>query len=298
MSEAAKGILAMVVACTVWGLSALFYKLLVHVPPLEILAHRTLWSLVFFAAVLLVQGRLAILFRSLSSWRSGALLGFGALMISTNWFFYISSVQIGKVIEASMAYYIFPLASVLLGRIIFGERLGRTQVLAVGLAALGVVVLTLGLGVAPWIALVMAFTFGLYGVAKKVLTVGPVVSVTAEVLLLSPIAMLVLWQVHSAGQGAFGADAGDSVLLALSGLLTAIPLILFSYATRRVSLATVGLVQYLNPTLQFLCATLIFREPFSFWHSVAFGMIWLALALYTAAGLRQDRRVSRRQESA
>jgi chloramphenicol-sensitive protein RarD len=292
MSEPAKGILAMALACAVWGFSPLFYKLLVHVPPLEILAHRTIWSFVFFAAVLLLQGRLVVLARALSSWRSAAVLGFAALMISTNWFFYISSVQLDKVIEASMAYYIFPLVSVLLGALVFRERLGRTQLLAVALAALAVIVLTAGLGVAPWIALVMAFTFGLYGVAKKSLELGPVVSVTAEVLLLSPIAVIVLWQVHAQGQGAFGSGLSDSVLLALSGLVTAIPLILFSYATRRVSLATVGLVQYLNPTLQFFCATLIFREPFGFWHSLAFAMIWTALAIYSAATLRQERRRS------
>ncbi len=289
MREATKGIVAMVATCTVWGLSGIYYKLLAHVPPIEILAHRTLWSCAFFALVLLVQGRISMLGRALAGRRSVLSIALAALMISTNWFVFITSIQIGKAMEASLGYYIFPLVAVLLGAIAFRERLGRAQLFAVGLALCAVVTLTLGLGVPPWIALVLASSFGLYGLVKKGLSVGPVVSVTAEVLLLSPIALTVLWYFHSSGNGAFAANWRDSLLLAFSGILTGTPLIMFSYATKRVTLATVGLVQYLNPTLQFLVATLIFLEPFSFWHAVAFAMIWTALAIYTTASLRQDR---------
>jgi chloramphenicol-sensitive protein RarD len=195
--------------------------------------------------------------------------------------------------EASLGYYIFPLVAVLLGAIAFRERLGKAQLFAVALALCAVVTLTWGLGVPPWIALILASSFGLYGLVKKGLSVGPVVSVTAEVLLLSPIALTVLWYVHSDGTGAFAVTWRDSLLLMFSGILTGTPLIMFSYATKRVTLATVGLVQYLNPTLQFLVATLIFREVFSFWHAVAFAMIWTALAIYTTASLRQDRAARR-----
>ena len=192
-----------------------------------------------------------------------------------------------------MGYYIFPLVAVLLGAIAFRERLGKAQLFAVALAATAVITLTIGLGVPPWIALILATSFGFYGLVKKGLSVGPVVSVTAEVLLLSPIALGVLWWFHSDGHGAFGSNWHDSLLLAFSGILTASPLIMFSYATKRITLATVGLVQYLNPSLQFLVATLLFREMFSLWHAIAFGMIWSALAIYTTASLRQDRAARR-----
>lgn len=297
MSEALKGVAAMVVVCTVWGLSGIYYKLLSHIPPIEILAHRTLWSLIFFAAVLLVQGRIGLVGQALGNRRSAAIIIFAAFMISLNWFVFITSIQIEKAMEASLGYYTFPLVAVLLGAIAFRERLARTQQVAVALAAAAVITLTVGLGVAPWIALILASSFGLYGLAKKGLSVGPVVSVTTEVLILSPIALVVLWIVHSGGQGAFGMTWRDSALLAFSGPLTATPLILFSYATRRITYATVGLVQYLNPTLQFLVATFIFREAFSPWHAVAFAMIWTALALYTTAAWRQDRAARRALES-
>lgn len=293
MTEGGKGIAAMVAACTVWGLSALYYKLLDHVPPLEVLAHRTIWSFVFFAGVLMVQRRLSMLPKALSNWKDVLIVAFAALMISSNWFVFISSIQTGHAIEASLGYYTFPLASVLMGAIFFRERLGRAQIVAVGLAAIAVIVLASGLGVAPWISLVIATTFGLYGVAKKWLTVGPVVSVTAEVMLLSPIAAVVLWQVHNSGAGHYGTDIPTTLLLMFSGLLTGTPLILFSYAARRLTLATVGLLQYINPSLQFLCATLIFRELFSIWHAIAFALIWTALAIYTTALWRQDRAARR-----
>ena len=222
-----------------------------------------------------------------------AIVAFAALMISCNWFVFISSIQTGHAIEASMGYYTFPLASVLMGAIFFRERLGPAQAAAVALAAIAVVVLAAGLGVAPWIPIIVAATFALYGVAKKWLTVGPVVSVTAEVMLLSPIAAVLLWQAHHAGTGHYGTDIPTSLLLMFSGLLTGTPLILFSYAARRLTMATVGLLQYINPSLQFLCATLIFREVFSIWHAIAFGLIWTALAIYTTALWRQDR-VARR----
>ena len=295
MTDPAKGVAAMLAACTIWGLSPLYYKLLVHVPPIEILAHRTLWSFVFFAVVLRMQGRIRILFQSLVSRSTGVWIVLAAFLISFNWFVFITSIQIEKAVEAALGYYIFPLISVLLGALVLGERLGgRVQMAAVALAMGAVAILTIGLGVAPWIALLISFSFGLYGLVKKRLFIGPVVSVTAEVLCLTPIALVLLVGIHTGPDGgAFGATWPDTVLLAVSGPLTATPLILFSYAARRVSLATLGLVQYLNPSLQFLVATLIFLEPFTGWHAVAFALIWTALALYTASGWHQDRAARR-----
>jgi chloramphenicol-sensitive protein RarD len=288
MTDAARGVAAMVAACTIWGLSGLYYKLLDHVPPLEVLAHRTLWSLVFFAGVLAVQGRLAGLAAALDRPGKIARILAAALFISANWFLFIFSVQSGRATEASLGYYIFPLVAVLLGVVAFGERLTRAQAVAVALAVLAVGTLAAGEGVAPWISLALAGTFGLYGLMKKRLAVGPVTSVTAEVALLAPVALAILWSVHREG-GTFGTGLGDSLLLMLSGPLTATPLMLFAYATRRVAYATVGLVQYLNPTLQFLVAVLIFGEPFGLYDAVAFPLIWTALALYSVAALRRER---------
>ena len=305
MTEATKGVAAMIGACTIWGLSALYYKLLAHVPPLEVLSHRTLWSLVFFAAVLALQGRLHMVARLAAS-RAALPVAFAAVMISTNWFLFIFSIQVERATEASLGYYIFPLVAVLLGMIAFGETLGRGRALAVALAATAVVVLAAGLGAAPWISLALAFTFGFYGLMKKRVAAGPVVSVTTEVLILAPLALIWLAGVHMAGWGGltgrtlgiYGSDMGTSLLLMLSGPLTATPLILFSYATRRVAMATVGLVQYLNPTLQFLVAVLVFAEPFTTWHAIAFPLIWTALAIYSGDNLRQERAARRRAASA
>ena len=203
----------MVIACLIWGFSALYYKVLAHIPPIEILAHRTIWSFVLFAILLLAQGRLSALFTLLSTRNGVLVVGLAAIMISTNWFAFIFSIQAGYAVEAAMGYYIFPLVAVLLGRLVFGEKLQSTQWAAVGLAALGVVTLTYGLGVAPWISLLVAGSFGIYGVLKKRLSVGPVVSVTGEVALLFPIALGVLAFVHSKGEGHFGTAAWENGML-------------------------------------------------------------------------------------
>ena len=196
MTDTGKGILAMVGACTIWGLSPLYYKLLVAVPPGEVLAHRTLWSFAFFGVVLTLQGRLAELPRLLRG-RRALVVGFAAAMISANWFLFILSIQIGHTMQASLGYYIFPLVAVVIGLVAFGERLSAAQGVAVALAAAAVLLLTFGLGVTPWISLILAFTFGLYGLVKKRLDAGPVVSVTAEVLLLAPLAAVWLAGLHA-----------------------------------------------------------------------------------------------------
>ena len=289
MTDTSRGFAAMIAACCIWGLSSIFYKLLSHVPAAEVLAHRTLWSLAFFALVLMAQGRLRVVVQAFSGLRSVFLLLFAALMISTNWYLFIWAVQTGQATEAALGYYFFPLVSVLLGRLVFGERLNPVQMSAVILVTIAVLTLTYGLGSAPWLALVLAASFGLYGLVKKRLAVGPVVSVTAEVLSLSPLALFVLWQTGNNGAGAFGGSVQDSVLLVLAGPLTATPLILFSYAARRLSMATTGLLSYLNPTLQFFCAVVLFQEPFTGWHVQAFVLIWSALAVYSVSTFRQEK---------
>lgn len=262
------------------------------------LAHRTIWSAVFFALVLLVRRRLPDLVRAVRAPRRAFILFVAGCLISVNWLGFIAAIQVEKAIEASLGYFIFPLVAVVFGAVFFGERLGRGQMAAVVLAAAAVAVLTLGLGVAQWIALTLAVSFGLYGVIKKRLTLDPIVSVTAEVLLLTPFAIAALWVLYPGGEGWIGQSWSDTLLLMASGPMMATPLILFTVATRRVALATVGLVQYLNPSLQFLIATAIFVEPFTLWHMIAFPMIWAALAIYSFASLRQDRAARSAQKSA
>lgn len=297
MSETQKGLLAMVVTSVIWGLSTLFYKALAHVPPFEVLAHRTLWSLVFFGIVLAVQSRLGELGAIFRKPRLFAVMILAAMMISVNWGIFIWAIQAGRTVEASLGYYIYPIMSVLLGALLFKERLGRVQIFAVGVISVAVLLLTWGLGVAPWVSLLLMASFVTYGLIKKLIPMGPVASVTGEVLLLSPLAAVWLWGVHTQGWigldgrnvAAFGTGWYDTIMLMLLGLLTAGPLILYSYATKRLGFATQGLVFYLNPTLQFAAAVLVFGEPISRWHAIAFPMIWAALAVYTLNALRQER---------
>ena len=282
MTSSTKGILAMIGSCTIWGLSPLIYKQLSHVPALEVLAHRTLWSFVFFVILLSVQGRLGQVRGSFANWRSFCITSIAALMILANWFLFIWAIETEQATQSSLGYYIYPLVAVVLGRILFAEVLSRLQLGAIGFAGLGVCILTYGLGGAPWIALTLAITFAIYGVIKKQLSVGPVVSVTAEVALVAPFAVAYLLLTWHNGEGALGHNLTTTSLLIFAGPLTAVPLILFSIAARRASMATVGLVGYLNPTLQFLCAVVVFFEPFTGWHAIAFLMIWTALGIYSA----------------
>jgi len=284
-----KGVLAMLAVCTTWGLSGIFYAQVAHLPPLEVLTHRTIWSCLFFTIVVVLTGRMDKVREAASSPRTLMLLVISAILISTNWFGFIFAIQSGRAMEASLGYYIFPLVTVVLGYLVFGERFGPWQGVGIFLAAGAVLVLTIGLGVTPWISLLLSITFGCYGLVKKLLKIGPVTSTFLEVLLLLPLALgyLVL------GQGVGHLDLHDWLLLSASGVVTGAPLMGFAYAASRLNYATLGLTQYLNPTLQFTVAAFLFGEPFTEWHAIAFPMIWSALALYTLGVLRQDRRARR-----
>lgn len=283
MNRTAQGILAILAACVIWGLSPLYYNLLTMVPPLELLAQRTLWSFLFFALVLGLQGRFSALIHALGNRGHVITLFAAACAIAVNWYFFIYSVQINRVSEARLGYFIFPLVAVVFGLIVFKEKLSALQWVAVALAVFAVLILTYGLGVAPWLALVLSLSFGTYSVLKKRLDLSPVISVTLEVMLLLPLTVPYLliqnWPIQ---------DSTDSwqiwFLLMGSGPLTATPLILFSYATRRISMSTVGIMQYINPSIQFLVALLIFAEPMTDWHFGAFSIIWVAVVIYSWSG--------------
>jgi chloramphenicol-sensitive protein RarD len=300
MTDGIKGVLAMVGACAIWGLSPLFFKLVADVPPVEVLAHRTIWSLLALAAILGLRGQLGRK-RDCFATRGATILTLvAAVVISTNWFAFIYAVQVGRALEASLGYYIFPMVAVVFGMLFFGDRLRFLQGVAVGLAASAVTVLTAGLGVVPVISLFLAVTFAMYGALKRRLRVDPVASVAAEVALLTPVALIWIALVHGGWTGMpgrsgamFGTDWSVTVLLMLAGPITAVPMLLFSYAAQRVVLPTLGLIQYMNPTLQFLCAVVVFAEPVSVWHALAFPVIWLALALYSYDAARHARHLRR-----
>ena len=299
VSEAGKGILGIVAACTIWGLATLYYKAMAHVPPLEVLAHRTVWTFALFGVLLAVQGR----FRTAVELIRGPGRGrvwLAAGIVAVNWGLFIWAIQAGHAVEASLGYYIFPLVTVLLGVAVLGERLTRGQGVAVALAAGAVALLTYGLGVAPYVALALALTFAPYMLIKKQMAAPAAVSVTAEVMLLLPLAVawLALAQGGAVAGGWFGRDVYSTLMLPVTGLITGGPLILFSWGAQKVRLATLGVVQYLNPTLQAVVAVAVFGEAFTGWHQGAFALIWGALAIWSVEGWRQDRAVRSRSTSA
>lgn len=295
MNDSTKGVLAIVLACVIWGFATLYYKAMAYVPPLEVLAHRSLWTLVFFGLLLLVQGRghqVLALIRGPDRWRVAFVSG----IVAVNWGLFIYAIQAGYAVQASLGYYILPLVSVVMGVAVLGERLRKMQSAAVASAGMAVVVLTYGLGVAPWMSLALAFSFAPYLLVKKGMKASAVVSVTAEVLLIAPFALVWLAGAHFGGWlafgragGLFGTDLYSTLMLPVTGLITGGPLVLFSWGAQRVRLSTLGLVQYLNPTLQAVSAVFIMHEPFTRWHVIAFGMIWGGLAIYSFESWRQDR---------
>ncbi|PIE15763.1 MAG: protein RarD [Rhodobacterales bacterium] len=298
MTRTYSGIFAMLGACILWGLSPLLYKALDHVPPLEVLAHRTIWSLVIFVVWLGVQGRLPMVMRILGQKQQRLMIVTLSVLIGVNWGAFIVAVQIGQTVEASLGYFIYPLMTAVLGTVLFREKLAPAQILSVLIAAAAVVLLGWGLGVTPWLALFLAGTFAVYGSLKKHTALGPLVSVTGEVLLLLPLALIWLWGVHFLewrdfdGRlgGAFGQSWQDTVLLLMVGPVTAFALVLFAFAAKRLSFATQGFLFYLNPFLQFMVAALVFAEPVSRWHLIAFSLIGLALTIYSLHAFAQERK--------
>lgn len=274
------GLLSALGCFSFWGLFPIYFKMLQHVPALEVLAHRILGSAIVLLGIILAQQQGAALRAEFRNPRRLSFYLLTTLLLSSNWLLYIWAVQQGRILEASLGYYINPLVNVLLGRLFLGERLNRRQFLAVLIAAGGVLVLVVGHGVFPWISLTLAFSFGSYGLLRKKAGHPPTMGLCVETMLIAPIALLFL---IVAGGGALGTVNGvtDTLLLA-AGPITVFPLLMFLLATQRLRLSTVGLIQYLTPTLQFLLAVTVYREPFTAIHLAAFSGIWLALALYSA----------------
>lgn len=279
------GLLAAALSYALWGLFPLYFRLVADVPALEIVLHRSVWSLVFVLGVLAVMRRWAWVADVLKQPRTLLVFGASALLLSTNWLVYVWAVNNGRVMEASLGYFINPLVNVALGMLFLHEKLRPAQRWALGVAAAGVAWLTWTAGVPPWIALALAISFGLYGLLRKTAPLGALEGLALETALLAPLAVPALAWISS-HDGAL-ATAGPSTWgwLLFAGPLTAIPLLLFAHGARRVTMATLGLLQYLAPTIQFALAVWVFHEPLKPERLIGFVLIWIALGLYSAESL-------------
>ncbi len=283
----AKGLALGVGAYVVWGLLPLYFHALKGVPALQVLAHRVLWSVVLLA-ITVVALRRARTIRAAARGRTLLLLAASAALIAVNWLVYIWAVQHNHVLEASLGYFINPLFNVALAVAVLGERLRRWQGIAIGVAGLGVAILAASGGGSLWISLILAVTFGLYGLLRKVAAIDALGGLAVETLMLAPIALGLVWQASAAGTGSFGHSLGTDLLLIASGAVTAAPLLMFAAAARRMPYATLGLIQYIAPTLQFTVAVLL-GEPVRPVHLLTFGLIWAGCALYAADSIRGAR---------
>lgn len=281
------GVLSAALAYVIWGLFPLYFKQLTTIPALDVLLHRIVWSLAFLLAVLGARRQWAWLGKIAHQPKVLATFTLSALLLSANWLTYIWAVTHGHVVDASLGYFITPLVNVLLGYSVLHERLRPLQWGAVALAGAGVVWLAVQGGHLPWIALLLAVTFGGYGLMRKTATLGALEGLTLETLLLAPPALVLLGVAALHGDSSFPASSHlvSSLLVAL-GPVTAIPLLLFAAGARQIRLSTLGLLQYLAPSIQFLLGVWLFHEPFSRAQMVGFALIWLALGLYSVEGWR------------
>ena len=281
-----KGVLYAIGAYIMWGLFPLYWKQLEFMPALQIIGHRIGWSFLLLLLVILVT-------RQWSAFRAAAgdpkilrIYLVAAVLISVNWFIYVWAVNHGFVVETSLGYYINPLFSVLLGVTVFRERLRPVQWLPIGLAALGVIYLAFHYGSLPWIALSLAFSFGLYGMLKKTAPLGSLYGLTLETGMLFLPALAYLAWCQASGQAAFlHSSAQANWMMVGAGLVTTVPLLLFASAAPRVPLTVIGILQYINPTMQFLLGVLLYKEPFTHDRLIGFGLVWLGLVLFWAEGL-------------
>jgi chloramphenicol-sensitive protein RarD len=282
------GVAAGLGAYGLWGVFPLYFPLLEPAGGLEIVAHRVVWSLLFVAVLLTVRRVWPQVRATVADRRSLLVLAVAAALIAVNWLVYVYAVNSGHVVEASLGYFINPLVSVLLGVAVFRERLRRLQWAAVGIAVLAVVVLTLDYGRPPWIALALATSFGLYGLMKKLVRVEAAPGLFVETAVVAVPALVVIGLLEGRGDAAFGhAGVGHALLLVSSGVATAVPLLLFAAATRRVPLSTVGLLQYVTPLLQLSIGVFVYEEPMPPARLAGFAIVWLALAVFTVDSLRQ-----------
>ncbi|RWG56187.1 MAG: EamA family transporter RarD [Mesorhizobium sp.] len=281
-AKARRGLLLALGAYFLWGLLPFYMKAVAHLPLIEVISHRIVWSVPIAAAVLVWAGRTADFKAAIRSPKSLAMAALTATLISVNWGIYVWAIAVDRTVETALGYYINPLVSVVVGAVLLGERLDRLQIAAVALAAIAVTVLTVEAGKLPWVSLALAFSFAAYGFFRKTLPIGPSQGFLLEVLLLSVPALCYIAYLIAAGQDHFISSTGaDTALLIGCGPVTAVPLLLFAFGARLLRLSTIGIMQYIAPTMVFLIAVLIFDEPFGTTQAIAFALIWTALAMYS-----------------
>ena len=281
------GLFSALGAYLAWGFIPLYFKRVAHIPPLVVLSHRIIWSALFVAVLLTAQRRWGEVTAAARTRRTITLLVLSTVAIAINWFVFLWAITNRQVMQAGLGYFINPLVSVLLGMVFLRERLRPRQAAALLLATAGVAVQVVARGQFPWVALTLAWSFAFYGLLRKTAHVGPLVGLFVETAFLVPLSAYVAFR-FSAG-AAPPLTGRDFALLALSGVITAVPLLLFATAARRLTMATLGFLQFLSPTCQLLLAVFAFGEPFTRWHAASFGLIWVALGLYTLESLRAYR---------
>ena len=282
ISEKTLGFVYGLLAFIIWGFLPLYWKMLSQVPASETLAHRVLWSFVFLAAIIVILRRAGSLTQYLLDKKKLMLIAVCSLLISINWFLYIWAVNNNHVIEASMGYYMLPLISVFLGVVFLKEKITTWQCLAIVMAVIGVLIVTIEYGRVPWVALALAVTFGLYGLVKKLLKVEPLSGLTLETAIIAPFAAGYIIFKQLQGVGAFGADYLTITLLLIgAGIVTAIPLLWFAESAKRIELSTIGFMEYVAPTISLLLGIFVFREDFTGTHLTSFIFIWIAIAIYS-----------------
>lgn len=286
-----RGVLYALLAYALWGVLPLYWKALGDTPAIEILAHRIVWSMVFVGLILTVRRNWGWLNSAIHQPRTLLTFVASGALLSVNWFTYIWGVNSGHIVETSLGYFINPLVSVLLGYVILQERPRVAQWIAVGIALAGVLYLTFSYGSFPWIALTLAFSFGVYGLLRKTATLNSAEGLFLETTVMFLPAFLFLLLLGGGGEGAFAHQGWSNALLLMgAGVVTAVPLLLFAAGARRVTLTTLGLLQYVAPTLQLLIGVLIYGEAFGPERMVGFGLIWLALILYSSESIIYRRR--------
>ena len=277
-------------AYLLWGFLPIYMKAVAHISPAEVIAHRVIWSIPIAGAVLIWLGRTADIRAAIRNPRMLAMAGCTAALISFNWGIYVWSIGSGHALDAALGYYINPLFSIFLGAVLLGERLSLAQKLAIGLAAIAVAVLTIEGGKLPWAALGLTISWGFYAYLKKSLPIGPNQGFFLEVLILSPFAVgYILWLAVRGNSHFFMGVPFDTSMLLSAGFVTAVPLMIYANGAKLLRLSTIGILQYIAPTMIFLIAVVVFDEPFGRAKMIAFPMIWAALVIYTISMVRQAR---------
>jgi chloramphenicol-sensitive protein RarD len=289
--DAARGFAFALSAYLLWGILPIFLKPLAHVPAVEVLAHRIVWSVPIAGVILLALGRTADLKAAFRSPLTLLMAAGTALLITVNWGTYVWAIANDRAVDAALGYYINPLVSVVMGALLLNERLSRPQIAAVVLAAVAVLILALDAGGLPWVSLILAISFAFYGYFKKTLPIGPSQGFFLEVLILSgPCLLYIIW-LQARGEGHFlPSRPADMGWLMFTGVVTTVPLVLFAFGAKLLRISTIGIMQYIAPTIVFLLAIFVFHEPFSAVKAVAFALIWAALAVYSWSMLAAARR--------